>query len=56
MDKRYEKFGSAVSSPSEICGCVFDYVVVAVADREISKEIILELKDMGIPDKKIVTI
>ena len=56
VDKNYEKLGSAARSPSEITDCEFDNIVVAVADTEISREIMLDLKSIGISDKKIITV
>lgn len=54
VDKRYEALGNAVHAPGEICGCVFDYAVIAAADENIVAEISSELSTLGIGKEKII--
>ena len=57
IDKDYSKFflkGYKVDSPSNINKYKYDYVIIAVVDYNISKNIVIKLKEMMISIDKIV--
>lgn len=48
VDKGYERIGEPVKAPEKICHIPYDYLLIAIQNDEIAKEIQQELVGMGI--------
>ena len=47
-------YGIEVEEPKEICKCVYDYVLIAVSVEDYVNEIREQLKQLGVPEGKIL--
>lgn len=56
VDKNNMKLGKAIHSPTKIGGCDFDYIVVAISDEQIAREVEIYLRSIGVAQNKIVLI
>ena len=54
VDKNHENLGSAVRPPKDISKCIYDYVLVAIQNREIAKSAFEYLVKLGIAEGKII--
>ena len=56
FDRNYDNLGlgSMVNDPKGIPECVFDYILIAIADADVASEIQNDMVSMGIEAKKII--
>lgn len=57
VDKNYKEKGCmAIHSPQRIKNCVFDYIVVSIADKKVANQAKEFLQDIGVSSEQIIMI